>query len=422
MQSLCFNGRLLSCLVFLLPLALNAEDLYVRPSYSAGTHTGADWTNAWNGFADVKWGTGAGKVSPGDTLWMAGGVYNARMLIGASGTAGSPITIKRVLATDSVPAAAAGWDSSLDSQVVVTSTGSLILFNGGVGSYVTVDGQIPSGIRLNYANGGSGVELDGAVNFTDVTLRYIESAGPGPVVQTGDTRGFDLTTQAGLNNITLSHCEAHHSDTLLQVTRNTNLVIEYCELHHAGAVNAATYHPNTIYLGTSTNAAIRYNKLHDIDVEGIFFGDDGSSGVQIYGNLFYQGASSPNSGRGIEFDNTASSSGFLIYNNTFVGLPLAAVNFNNGKTHTSAVVQNNIFYNISTEFGSAAHDYNWYSGSGTGEAHGIANGAAPFVSAAAYDYHLVATVGQGDQSRRSLQRGSRRRYPRGGWELGHRRS
>ena len=428
MQSPCFKRYILSCLIFLLPLALKAEDFYVRSGYTSGTHTGTDWNNAWNGFSGIIWGAGTGKLGPGDTCWIAGGIYTQQLLIGASGAAGSRITLKRVLSSDPVPAAAAGWNSSFDSQVVINAGAGVtgIYFNNGVGSYVTVDGQVTSGIRINYANGSNGVETNGGASFTDVTLRYIEAAGPGPIVQSYDTRGFDLTTQGSQTNLTVSHCEAHHSDTLIQVTPSVNLIIEYCDFHHAGAVNYSSYHPNTIYLGRVTNATVRYNKLHDIDVEGLFFGDTGNVGAQIYGNLFYQGSSAPDTGRGIEFDNAATSSNVLVYNNTFVGLPLSGVSFNNGQSHPGAVVQNNLFYNTTASYGPAAHDYNWVSGSGSGEVHGIANGANPFVNAAAYDYHLVGTTGSTSPKDKGLNIGAAYSVDRdgvtrgadGSWDMG----
>jgi hypothetical protein len=415
----------MSSLLFLGSVS-RAEDLYVRPGLSTGAHNGADWNNAWSSFSQILWGSGAGRVGPGDTLWLAGGNYSSGLTVGASGTAGSPITIKRVRASDAVPAAAAGWSAAFDSQVVITTSGSCIYLNGGLGSYLTIDGQVPSGIRVNYANGGRGVEMNGGTDFTDVLLRYIEAAGPGPITQVDDTRGFDLTTQANLTNLTVSRCEAHHSDTLIQVTRSVNLVIEHSDFHHAGAINAATYHPNTIYLGTVTNATIRYNKLREIDVEGLFFGDPGNDGARIYGNLFYQGSSARNSGRGIEFDNTANTRNFIICNNTFVDLPLAGVNFSNGQSHPGAVVQNNIFFNNTANFGPAAHDYNYFSGSNPGEPNGVGGGTAPFVNASAYDYRIVGTVAAGKPRNEGLNLGSAYEVDRdgnlrgadGAWDIG----
>jgi len=405
---------------------MNAEHLYVRNGLTSGARNGSDWNNAWGSLDQIQWGAGVGRVGPGDTCWIAGGTYSSRLVIGASGLAGSPIQVNRVRSTDSIPTAAAGWSPGFDSQVVINSSGNCISFDGGIGSYVTVDGRVPSGIRVNYVNGGSGVEINGGIDFTDIQLKYIEAAGPGPVTQISDTRGFDLTSQANLTNLTVAYCEAHHSDTLIQVTRSVNLVIEYCDFHHAGAINAATYHPNTIYLGTVKSATIRYNKLREIDVEGLFFGDPGNDGVKIYGNLFYQGSSAKNSGRGIEFDNSADSRNVLVYNNTFVDLPLPGLNFNNGKGHPGASAVNNIFFNCSANFGPASHDYNYYSGANPSEPNGVGGGTNPFVNAAAFDYHVVGTIAAAKPRNEGLALGAEYQFDRDGvlrgsdglWDIG----
>ena len=405
---------------------LKAEHLYVRNGLATGARNGSDWNNAWSSLDQIQWGVGVGRVGPGDTCWIAGGTYSSRLVIGASGVAGSPIQVNRVRSTDIIPSVAAGWSPSFDSQVVINASGNCISFDGGIGSYVTVDGRVPSGIRVNYVNGGSGVEINGGMDFTDIQLKYIEAAGPGPITQISDTRGFDLTSQANLTNLTVAYCEAHHSDTLIQVTRSVNLVIEHCDFHHAGAINAATYHPNTIYLGTVKNATIRYNKLREIDVEGLFFGDPGNDGVKIYGNLFYQGSSAKNSGRGIEFDNSADTRNVLVYNNTFVDLPLPGVNFNNGKAHPGASVVNNIFFNCSANFGPASHDYNYYSGANPSEPNGVGGGTTPFVNAAAFDYRLVGTIAASKPRNEGMALGAEYQFDRDGglrgsdglWDIG----
>lgn len=341
------------------PVSSRGEDLYVRPNHTSGANTGADWANAWNGFASIVWGEGPGKLGAGDTCWIAGGAYTAPLLILGDGAPGRPLVLQRVRATDPAPAAAPGWDAAFDQPVVITGAPreAVVTFDDGHGSFVTLDGRTSSGIRVLFGNGGRGVEIESSVDLTDITLRCIEAAGPGPIVQIGNTRGFDLTIPAMLTNLTLSRCSAHHADTLLQVTASTNLLIEHCDFHHSGALNAATYHPNAIYLGPVRNLVFRYNRLHDYDVEGLFFGHAGNRGARIHGNLFYQGASPPDTGRGIEFDDTADSADFLVYHNTFVDLPLPGVNFRNGQPR-GAIVMNNLFVGCYAEFGPATHDYN----------------------------------------------------------------
>ncbi len=410
------------------PVSSRGEDLYVRPNHTSGANTGADWANAWNGFASIVWGEGPGKLGAGDTCWIAGGAYTAPLLILGDGAPGRPLVLQRVRATDSAPAAAPGWDAAFDQPVVITGAPreAVVSFDGGHGSFVTLDGRTPAGIRVLFGNGGRGVEIESLVDLTDITLRCIEAAGPGPIVQIGNTRGFDLTIPAMLTNLTLSRCSAHHADTLLQVTASTNLLIEHCDFHHSGALNAATYHPNAIYLGPVRNLVFRYNRLHDYDVEGLFFGHAGNRGARIHGNLFYQGASPPDTGRGIEFDDTADSADFLVYHNTFVDLPLPGVNFRNGQPHPGAIVMNNLFVGCSAEFGPAAHDYNLLPVA-AGEAHGLVGGGpALFIDAARFDYHLAASPGPITPRNTGVALGppfdldpdGRPRGADGGWDIG----
>ena len=397
MQALCFKGCFLSCLAFLVPLGtLKAEDVYVRPGYTGGAHTGADWNNAWNGFSGIVWGTGAGKLGPGDTCWLAGGVYTSRLLIGANGTAGSPIMIKRVRSSDSVPSTAAGWSAGFDAQVLIqpTATAQTPIYFNAIGDYTTVDGQIPSGIKVILSDGCTGCELDGSHNFTDVLFRYIEVAGPGPITQTGDTRAFDLTPQGTLTNISVSHCIGYGGDTILQAVRSTNLTVEYCEFYLSGCLNSATFHPNTVIFTDATNMVIRYNVFHDNDVEGVFPESGTCSNIYIYGNLWYQGTRAPDTGRGIE-NGTAAINGIYIYNNTFVDLPNAAINLPGGGPVSGADVRNNVFVNCKgVNYPSASiADYNFYSGTApAGEAHSVSGGTAPFVNAAAHNYRLTSAI------------------------------
>lgn len=67
---------LATCFLVTVFSVVSAEDLYVRPNGgNYGSEDGSDWSNAFDGFNDVQWGSGTGKVGAGDTLWIAGGTY-----------------------------------------------------------------------------------------------------------------------------------------------------------------------------------------------------------------------------------------------------------------------------------------------------------------------------------------------------------
>ena len=153
-----------------------AGNWYVRPS-SAGSSNGTNWANAWS-ISSIAWAS----VQPGDTIWMAGGNYSGTMTTAKAGTAGSPISIKRVLSTDSVPVAAAGWSSSFDSQIVWTISGGIaVRINS---AYVVLDGRVgagdgtatPYGMKFHSTSGSTTII---AVDATNSTVRYIASQGLG---------------------------------------------------------------------------------------------------------------------------------------------------------------------------------------------------------------------------------------------------
>jgi hypothetical protein len=181
-----------------------------------------------------------------------------------------------------------------------------------------------------------------------------------------------------MSNITVSHCEVMNGcDAAMYLTLADHAVVEYCSFHGQDSLNPAQFHTNVIYCGQITNGTFRFNKLYDIQVEGLFFNDPDNSNVLIYGNLFYQGSVPPNTGRGIQFTGTGNS-GILVYNNTFVDLPIG-VELGDPGTYSGCAFRNNIVYGCTLTLGSGwANDHNL-----------IGDSPDPFVNSAAFDYHLA---------------------------------
>lgn len=84
--------RLFIILLLLVAFPCYAEDLYLNSACISGCD-GTTVETGWAAPADVQWGAGAGKVSAGDTLYIYG-THATTLTVGASGTSGSPITIK----------------------------------------------------------------------------------------------------------------------------------------------------------------------------------------------------------------------------------------------------------------------------------------------------------------------------------------
>ena len=232
-------------------VSAHAATWYVNKS-AAGGSTGSDWNNAWTDLSKINWSS----VSPGDTIYVAGGSYGY-FNVGKSGTASAPITIRRVRTSDAIPVLAAGWKSAFDSQVVqsVPKGHTGIYIGQGIGSFLTVDGRVSAGWRINISDASTGVEIDQAA-ASNVAFRYIQVNGPGVINETGDVRGFDLTPTTGtMSNITVSHCEVMNGcDAAMYLTLANNVLVEYCSFHGQDSLNPAQFHTNVIYCGGIANS------------------------------------------------------------------------------------------------------------------------------------------------------------------------
>ena len=210
-----------------------------------------------------------------------------------------------------------------------------------------------------------------------------------------------------MSNLTMQYCEVGNGgDSCMYLTRANNALIERCSFHDAGARNAATYHPNIIYCGRISDSTFRYNRLYNIAVEGLFFGDPGNTNIAIYGNLFYQGSIARDTGRAIQFDDASTgNTGILVYNNTIAGLPLG-VRLGGPAIFSGSAFQNNIVYGCSLAITSGwTSDYNLYSGT-TSEPRSIGSGSNPFLNLLGYDYHLISNVGSTYPRNKGLALGS----------------
>jgi len=68
-----FNKFLFTAVIisFQFTYQANATDWYVDNTAS-GANTGTSWTDAWQSFTDISWGS----IAPGDTVYISGGTSN----------------------------------------------------------------------------------------------------------------------------------------------------------------------------------------------------------------------------------------------------------------------------------------------------------------------------------------------------------
>jgi hypothetical protein len=356
---------------------LSAENLYVTPS-GAGSHTGADWNNAFAGFAGVAWGSGPHQLGAGDILWVAGGSYttvdgnNAILTIKGSGSAGSPIAIKRCLSSNTECISAAGWKPEYDSQVILSGAfAEIYLYNpndsGGNGRYITIDGQITDGIRVNMADGASyrGMNLY-CQGSTNTTIRYVGFYGP-------QTDGFDSylflnsnwlmelhgssdPTKQRLKDLTIEHCTIAGAHDAAMLESIDGLTIQYCDVHTLGSDARSEQHIDGFFNTLVDHLIFRYNVVHDSDInDGALYYYTGNSVGHywpskyhyIYGNIFRDFVRAPASNAIIKIKSGDIDNGpFYVWGNTVVGVNYFMLLGGPLATDSMSYAQNNLFVDV----------------------------------------------------------------------------
>ncbi|MDY4976083.1 MAG: right-handed parallel beta-helix repeat-containing protein, partial [Clostridia bacterium] len=132
---------------------------------------------------------------------------------------------------------------------------------------------------------------------------------------------------------TISHNEIFNNHHEAIAYGNSNdIVIEYNDLHDVVTTSGDM---GAIYCGrnvTEMGYVIRYNKIAHVGSkysegwsQSIFF-DDGNSGAEIYGNIFYRGTLTMDKGAQMNRSFAVKTNGgqfFHVYNNIFVDMPSA---------------------------------------------------------------------------------------------------
>lgn len=397
-------------LIFTLVFDTYAADWYIRAAATGGTNAGTSWTNAWLNISNIVWAS----VSPGDTIWIAGGgaTTYSQWTCGKSGTsddAAGRIFHKR--ATVAAHGSGAGWNDSYDTQVSIAK----ILFNSTtLCNYITWDGQQTDGIKTTVAAGAGsvgGVQWDRGAIYD--TIQYVEVAGPcgaAPCLVITDIRGIDATAQSNelVGHLQLRYNHLHGLNTMIYLVHGDNAIIEHNDIHDNNDTDVppGNPHPNILFTFMSNNVTFRFNNVHNYGVEGIVFKSGGAFGTSgtwyVHNNLWYRGPGTS----GGPFDRVLEANGsggsgvsgpVYFYNNTMVNLWQSwRGNANGGTWHPLTEGKNNIYYN--TPVGNPAigdgppiRDFEFSTSAVTG-ASSISSGSNPFVNLAGFDFHLISTV------------------------------
>ncbi|MPY91446.1 MAG: hypothetical protein GEU99_26500 [Luteitalea sp.] len=372
-------------LVTLCAASTEAADWYVRPDGgSYGSANGADWSNAFEGFANIAWA----RVAPGDTIWVAGGTYTRRLVPAKSGTAESPISVRRARADAAECTRAAGWRAEYDDTVHQIRAG--LTFNSF--DYITISGRTTAAggsygwwIDFQGARSGPGIEWPNDSNGSHILVEYIDLQGPGNITYSSDGRGIDDTPFSSATNHTFSHMAIHGWESGVYVVGMSKPTFEHIDMYDIMALNWSDYHPNGIYTSGAPGGTVRYSSFHKGPDgngvgEGIFFEQSGgSTDWLIYGNVFYD--LDQVGWKAIEISSAVGA--IKVFNNTFDNIRLGSLYRSDNSSCTGGEWRNNLNIDAGdSTCGKASNNV-------------TAKSADVFVDRAERDYRIVATTGSG---------------------------
>lgn len=387
-----------------------AENFFMRQG-ATGTRSGADISNAFTNWNNVTWGSGAGQLGAGDTLYILAGSYSS-ITPGGSGTAGAVdstwIKIWRALDTDSAVTSSAGYNASYIGAI--TNSG-VSMPTAHLGEYVWYSGRGNSagtnaGWVVTVGVGSSAINWP-SYSVNNLIFDGIEIRGPAPHPQTtaynfglgNSTRGFDMTAWNGaawqnITNVWITNNWIHGVVDCIYFANVSQTHIEnnvICDNWTVGDTAIDQQHENVLLTLVSHDISFRNNSISNWAVEGIEFGYVNYNWL-IEGNLWKKMSAGPYA-RGLETQYQGSYN-ITNINNTYIDLWLCIYNDNSGGGWTTSTLKNNVFINSGLGNLGAGwdKDYNAFDGANT-ETHGLANiTTAVFQNFGARDYRSVTNI------------------------------
>jgi hypothetical protein len=297
--------KYLIILILLCASPVLGEILYVADESDGeyGLEDGSDCDNAFDGFADVVWGSGAGQVEAGDTLQFCSNITDEYFNIGASGSEGSPITI------------------DLYGYTIDTNQSHAVRIEGK--SYITLT-----------SSNGNGVVTGGS----STGIKVITTASPNLIIEnlniTANLDGIRIDAAAGSNNLILRDCDIYsNTNSGAFIGGSTGVVVDRTVFRLNGQTGQ---NHDGLFIGNTSTFTVSDSECYSHNGGGACFDFSDSSGtiqrckvyshdesvaigisdsnnddiVTVYSCLFYNN----NAGVRVYEDGDAN-----IYNNTFSG-------------------------------------------------------------------------------------------------------
>jgi len=428
-----------------------AADHYVRAD-AAGNNDGSDWTNAYTALPATL-----DRGDSGSTYYIADGNYEGYLFNSTSAAIDGTkvITIKK--ATTSAHGTDTGWNSSHgDGQAVfkwsdhgTTDMGYKLSAFKILSSYITIDGSVGSGgdidnygFKMMLADGfgdnddefsyWNAISIGGVADrnklVNDIIIRHVGAEGPGKVQQYRCIDGLDgwgcsnngISTYfapndgGGATNITIDSVYMGYWNNNITIMGTNSAIVNRSYLYKNIGCSAGTcdngdsLHTQNANIDGCIGVIISNNNIVESREFAVAFHSQqnvGSSGIEIYNNLFY-GTNPSMSGfiATMTSDVDTLSGGLQVHHNTVFEQLCGGKGFVRVGTLTDtnviSYVYNNLLYNsddcstANTGYtqGVIIHDYNAYLNctNYTPEDNAQVDATAddPFVDSANGDYRL----------------------------------
>jgi len=305
-------------LVFQFVFQVTATDWYVDNT-ATGANNGTSWTDAWQGFTDIVWGS----IEPGDIIYISGGeiekIYtmpgsgNYILDIQKSGTSGNPITIRPGAAHPTL-------SSGHDGMVIIDGE-----YNNGCiysrgNDYITIDGGHDNERKIRCARSvGIAVYMSDAEGCKILWLHTYQTGTTDNTfgIYTGNTPGMEIAN----NDI-----ETPYQDGLRVANLGTiDNYGQWMDIHDnwihgmgddgfSGGLSGCNFYNNIVGPWSNTGAGGHPDGMQVYD--GVY--------SKIYNNLFYADVSIGGSNAFIFMNRQPSGPGShvfdhsRIYNNIFM--------------------------------------------------------------------------------------------------------